>query len=112
MTRSKLLVVLLLTLLGGAILGALCVAGVGAVFLRSTEDTHLIADATLYLSVLEQLRAKNPDGAGSMVTNQLRAAAMGLRADEDRLSNTQRQQFAAIQARLSKFSEVGVPLAR
>jgi hypothetical protein len=103
MTRVKLVLLLIVTAAISMVIGAAGATAFTGAFLSDATDSRFIADATLYLTTLEKMRAGDSMGADAAMKQQLTLAIRGLRADSVRLSPGQRKKYVAIQNKAAQL---------
>jgi hypothetical protein len=103
MKRAKFVLILIVTAVGSMVVGAAAAAAFVGAFMSDATDSRFIADATLYLTALEKIGDGDTVAVSTALKEQLKMAILGLQADSDRLSVTQRKQYLAIQQKAARF---------
>lgn len=103
MTRTKTVLVVIVTAVAGLVIGAAAAMSFAGAFISTAADSRFIADATIYLTTLEKVSDGDNDGATRVLRQQLNAAMLGLQSDLNRLSVAQRNQYLSIQKRAIRF---------
>ena len=87
----------------GVIVGASIALTFSTWFLNYGDTTRLIADATYDVAALEHLASGDTTGVESILKARLEASMVGLDAHGHRLTASQQNQVAKIEARARKF---------
>jgi hypothetical protein len=85
---------------GGAATGVFC-----SWLFEYGDAARAIADATIDVAVLERLSVNDAQEAARILKVSLQGSMLAVDANRARLTDTQRAQVAAIEARLSRFRE-------
>jgi hypothetical protein len=90
--------------IAGAAVGIGCTVLFSAWFMRYGEVAREVADATTIVTVLEKLDRSDLAGVESNLRMHLSTASLGLDADGDRLSASQKGQLRALRDRIGRLN--------